>query len=271
MDLAWLNDPATWIGLVTLVILEIVLGVDNIIFISILASKLPPEQRAAARRAGLLLAVVSRIIFLLSIGWVMSLRQPLNIAGQDLVLLGNPVTGQKLVLLVGGLFLIWKAVKEIHNKLEGADGHHAGELKTVTFQAVIAQVLILDVVFSIDSVITAVGMVKHVEIMVAAILIAVAVMLFAAETIAGFVERHPTVKMLALAFLVLIGANLIVEGMGQKIPKGYTYFAMGFAIAVEFLNIRTRKGTPVQLKSTGPKPASSPEPDPVEASEPSPS
>ncbi len=247
MDFSWISQPETWVALVTLIILEIVLGVDNIIFISILSSKLPPEQRSKARRMGLMLAVVSRILFLLSIGWVMTLKNPLFTIGSTIV------TGKSLILLLGGLFLIWKATKEIHHKLEGAEeASHGKAIANVTFGQVIAQVLLLDVVFSIDSVITAVGMVKHIEIMVAAVLIAVMVMVFSADAIGEFVEKHPTVKMLALAFLVLIGVNLIAEGMGHKIPKEYTYFAMAFSTLVEVLNIRTSKGKPVHLKKSGP-------------------
>jgi predicted tellurium resistance membrane protein TerC len=230
----WLTDPNTWIGLLTLTVLEIVLGVDNIIFISILAGKLPVEQRAKARRLGLLGAFVSRLLLLLSIAWVVRLTAPLFTA------FGVDVSGRGLILILGGLFLIAKATHEIHDKIEGgADDHAAGRVAR-SMTGVVAQIMVIDIVFSLDSVITAVGMVDEVAIMIAANVVALVIMLFASGPISVFVDRHPTVKMLALSFLVLIGTNLVAEGIGQHIPKGYTYFAMAFAVIVEMLNIRIR-------------------------------
>src|SRR5829696_2130240 len=237
----WLADPATWIAFLTLVALELVLGVDNVIFISILASKLPQNQQQSARRTGIMLAVVTRILLLLSISWIIGLTEPLfSVAGFD-------ISGRDLVLLAGVLFLLWKSVHEIHQKLEGEDGQASAKVGAV-FWGVIFQIMLLDIVFSLDSVITAVGMVDHIEIMIAAVVIAAAVMVFTATPLANFVERHPTVKMLALSFLLLIGFTLIVEGLHQHIPKGYIYFAMGFSVLVEMLNLRIRgQGKPVTL------------------------
>jgi predicted tellurium resistance membrane protein TerC len=232
----WLNDPQAWISLLTLSVLEIVLGIDNIIFISILAGKLPPADQPRARSLGLAGAFVSRILLLLSITWVMQLTRPL------FGLLGREFSGRDLILLLGGLFLIGKATLEIHHKLEGPDEHTEQAAKARnTLLATVAQIMVLDIVFSLDSVITAVGMADDVSIMVLANVVALAVMLFAAGSISAFVDKHPTVKMLALAFLVLIGTNLVAEGLGQHIPKGYTYFAMAFSVAVEMLNIRVRR------------------------------
>jgi len=231
----WLTDPSTWIGLLTLTVLEIVLGVDNIIFISILAGKLPQDQRARARRLGLMGAFVSRILLLLSIAWVVRLTTPL------FTVLGLEVTGRGLILILGGLFLIGKATHEIHQKVEGDEAAETAARAARSLVAVVAQIMVIDIVFSLDSVITAVGMVDEVAIMIAANVIALGIMLFAAGPISDFVERHPTVKMLALSFLVLIGTNLVAEGIGQHIPKGYTYFAMAFSVLVEMLNIRARK------------------------------
>jgi predicted tellurium resistance membrane protein TerC len=230
----WLTDPNAWIGLLTLTVLEIVLGVDNIIFISILAGKLPEDQRAKARRLGLLGAFFSRILLLLSIAWVVRLTTPL------FTVAGVSVSGKGLILILGGLFLIGKATHEIHDKLEG--GEHAETEKRVgrSLAAVVAQIMVIDIVFSLDSVITAVGMVDQVSIMIAANVIALGIMLVASGPISHFVDRHPTIKMLALSFLVLIGTNLVAEGIGQHIPKGYTYFAMAFSVVVEMLNIRIR-------------------------------
>ena len=239
----WLSDPNAWVGLLTLTVLEIVLGIDNIIFISILSGKLPADQQPRARRLGLLGAFVTRILLLLSIAWIVRLTAPL------FSVFAHPVSGRDLILLLGGLFLIGKATFEIHNKLEGEE-HHADGAKraAVSFTSVIVQIMLLDIVFSLDSVITAVGMVEHVSIMIAANVVALAVMLSSATPISNFVDRHPTVKMLALSFLVLIGTNLVAEGAGYHIPKGYTYFAMGFAVLVEMLNIRLRRtSTPVKL------------------------
>jgi len=236
----WLTDPSTWIGLLTLTVLEIVLGVDNIIFISILAGKLPEHQRARARRLGLMGAFVSRILLLLSIAWVVRLTTPL------FTVLGVDVSGRGLILILGGLFLIGKATHEIHEKFEGDEAAETAARAARSLAAVVAQIMVIDIVFSLDSVITAVGMVDEVAIMIAANVVALGIMLFASGPISDFVDRHPTVKMLALSFLVLIGTNLVAEGIGQHIPKGYTYFAMAFSVLVEMLNIRVRgraKGT----------------------------
>ena len=247
----WFTDPNAWIGLLTLTALEIVLGIDNIIFISILSGKLPADQRAKARRLGLLGAFVSRLLLLFSIAWIVRLTRPL------FTVLGMEISGRDLILIVGGLFLIAKATHEIHNKLEGEHTDDAaGKPVVSSLGKVIAQIMVVDVVFSLDSVITAVGMVDQISIMVAANVIALGIMLAAAGTIAGFVDRHPTVKMLALAFLVLIGTNLVAEGFGQHIPKGYTYFAMAFSVIVEMLNLRMKaKQKPVQLHDTPHLPA----------------
>jgi predicted tellurium resistance membrane protein TerC len=237
----WLTDPSALVGLVTLTALELVLGIDNIIFITILAGQLPRGEQARARRLGLTVALVSRILFLLSIAWIMRLTEPLfRVVGQE-------ISGRDLILIVGGLFLIGKATFEIHSKLEGAEDAHHGK-QAATLAAVLAQIFLVDVIFSIDSVITAVGMVPQVSIMIIANVIALGVMLMAANAIGDFVERHPTVKVLALAFLVMIGGNLLVEGFGYHVPKGYTYFAMAFAVVIEMLNIRLRrKASPVHL------------------------
>jgi predicted tellurium resistance membrane protein TerC len=242
----WLTDPNAWIGLLTLTVLEIVLGVDNIIFISILAGKLPEAQRARARRLGLLGAFFSRLLLLLSIAWVVRLTTPL------FSVLGVDVSGRGLILILGGLFLIGKATHEIHDKLEGDDGSEETRRAARSLAAVVAQIMVIDIVFSLDSVITAVGMVDQVAIMVGANVIALGIMLVASGPISGFVDRHPTVKMLALSFLVLIGTNLVAEGVGQHIPKGYTYFAMAFSVAVEMLNIRARakQSPPLRLRDT---------------------
>ena len=229
--------PAVWVSLLTLTLLEVVLGIDNIIFISILSGKLPAEQQAKARRIGLMLALVTRIGLLFSISWVMSLKNELW-AWQPFGL-PFPNTGKDLILFVGGLFLIFKSVREIHEKLEGHDGEKSTGM-TVSFSSVITQILILDVVFSLDSVITAVGMVPQLWIMIAAVVVAVVVMLVFVNQISDFVDRHPTVKMLALSFLILIGCLLTAEGFKQHISKGYVYFAMAFAVGVEMLNIRVR-------------------------------
>lgn len=245
MDLTWLARPETWVAFVTLTVLEIVLGIDNIVFISILAGKLPESQRAKARQVGLSLALITRVLLLLSITWVMGLKVVLFTVS------GHGFSGRDLILLVGGLFLIYKAVKEIHAKLEGEE-HEGGGVKAATFGAVIVQILILDIVFSLDSVITAVGMASQVGVMIAAVVVAVGFMLVFAGPLSEFVEKHPTVKMLALAFLVLIGVNLVAEGFGSHIEKGYTYFAMAFATGVEMLNLRLKKGaSPVRLREPG--------------------
>ena len=235
----WFSDPNAWLGLLTLTALEIVLGIDNIIFISILAGKLPPEQQPKARRLGLVGAFVSRMLLLLSIAWIVRLTRPL------FEVFGHGVSGRDLILLLGGLFLIGKATHEIHDKLEGEEGHVTANLRT-SLARVVVQIMLIDIVFSLDSVITAVGMVDQVSIMVGANIIALGIMLAAAGGIARFVDRHPTIKMLALSFLVVIGINLVAEGSGFHIPKGYTYFAMFFSIMVELLNIKMR------VKSTKP-------------------
>ncbi len=239
----WLTDPHAWLALATLTALEIVLGVDNIIFISILCGRLPEHQREKARTIGLMFAMLTRIGLLFTLSWLMTLTAPL------FSFMGKEVSGRDLILIGGGLFLLWKSVHEIHNALEGEGDDHAGvAAATATFGAVIMQIAIIDIVFSLDSVITAVGMVDELAIMVVAIVIAVGVMLFAAGPIGKFVDNHPTIKMLALSFLILVGVALIGEGWGFHIPKGYIYFAMAFSVAVEMLNLRLRaKRRPVEL------------------------
>ena len=233
----WLTDPNAWIGLLTLTALEIVLGIDNLIFISILAGKLPPADQPKARRLGLLGAFVTRILLLLSISWVVSLTRPLF----TLPAIDHGVSGRDIILLLGGLFLIGKATFEIHNKLEAEEEQHAAGGAARSLVKVVVQIMLIDIVFSLDSVITAVGMVDEVGVMIAANVVALGIMLAAAGTISAFVDRHPTIKMLALSFLVLIGTNLVADGLGFHIPKGYTYFAMGFSVLVEMLNLRLRK------------------------------
>lgn len=246
----WITQPSAWIALLTLTVLEIVLGIDNIIFISILSGKLPADQQGKARQIGLLLALVSRILLLLSINWVKNATATVfTVPFPLLPAEGQAFSWRDIILGGGGLFLIWKSVKEIHGKLEGEEGH--GEAKgAVSLAGVLAQIMVLDVVFSLDSVITAVGMADQVGVMIAAVVIAVGFMLVFAGGISKFVERHPTIKMLALSFLVLIGVNLVAEACGQHIPKGYTYFAMAFAVIVEMLNINLRKNAdkPVKLR-----------------------
>ena len=247
-----LLDPQAWIALFTLTALEIVLGVDNIIFISILVGRLPAGQRQRARVLGLAFAMLTRIGLLLSLAWVMTLTEPLF----AIHLLDKEIAGRDLILIGGGLFLLWKSVHEIHGSLEGEDeaDHGAGAAARASFTAVIIQIAIIDIVFSLDSVITAVGMVDEIPIMVLAIVAAVGVMMFAARPIGEFVDRHPTVKMLALSFLILVGVALIAEGWDYHIPKGYIYFAMAFSVAVEALNIRMRaqRQKAVQLRRKGP-------------------
>ncbi|HEY6361196.1 MAG TPA: TerC family protein [Vicinamibacterales bacterium] len=237
----WMSSAEGWIALLTLTVLEVVLGIDNIIFISILAGRLRPDERAKARQTGLALAMFIRIALLLSITWVMSLTTPLfTVTSQE-------ISGRDLILIVGGLFLLAKSTHEIHDKLEGEEGHASGKV-AASFAGVIVQILLLDIVFSLDSVITAVGMAEDVAVMIIAVVIAVGIMLVSARPISDFVDRHPTVKMLALSFLLLIGVSLIAEGFDQHIPKGYIYFAMGFSIFVETINLRIRaRGQPVQL------------------------
>ncbi|MEI8089889.1 MAG: TerC family protein [Opitutaceae bacterium] len=239
-----LTDSQVWISLFTLTGLEIVLGIDNVIFISILAGKLPKEQQARARQLGLMLALVTRILLLFSISWLMSLTKVLF----QLPILEVGITGKSLILMLGGLFLIGKSVIEVHEKLEGVDGHSTAGGKVASFHAAIGQILLLDVVFSLDSVITAVGMASQLWIIITAVIVALGVMLVFAGAISDFVNRHPTLKMLALSFLILIGVTLVGEALGQPIPKGYIYFSMFFAFGVEMLNLRLRaKSKPVEL------------------------
>jgi predicted tellurium resistance membrane protein TerC len=230
----WIASPEAWIALATLTALEIVLGVDNIIFISILVGRLPPPQRELARRLGIGLAMVARLLLLFSIAWVMGLTEPW------FTVFGEEISGRDLILSVGGLFLLAKATHEIHNSLEG-EAHAEGAVVVASLGAVLAQIALLDMVFSLDSVITAVGLVEHVSLMAIAIVLAVVVMLLAAKTIGDFVDTHPTIKMLALSFLILVGVTLVAEGFDVHVPKGYIYFAMAFSIGVEMLNIRVRR------------------------------
>ncbi|HRN54881.1 MAG TPA: TerC family protein [Agriterribacter sp.] len=244
----WLTTPEAWISLLTLTVLEIVLGIDNIVFISIISGKLPPHQQKKARRIGLSLAMITRVLLLLSISWIMTLTTPLfNIGEWFNVEAGElfeklKISGRDIILITGGLFLIYKSTTEIHERVEG---HGEDTTKktpaAISFGRVIIEIILLDVVFSLDSVITAVGMADHIEIMIAAVVIAVLIMLISAEKISSFVNDHPTVKMLALSFLLLIGISLIAEGLDQHIPKGYIYFAMAFSVFVEVLNLRAAR------------------------------
>ena len=237
----WIFDPNLWIAFVTLTVLELVLGIDNVIFISILSGKLPSEQQPRARFVGLSLALIMRVVLLFSLTWVMSLTAPIFSVFEQ------SISGRDMILLIGGLFLIAKSTHEIHGSLEGEEGH---ELKKVyaSFASVIVQIMLLDIVFSLDSVITAVGMVSNLWIMIAAVTISIIAMMLFAGSIGAFVQRHPTIKMLALAFLLLIGVTLIAEGLHQHISKGYIYFAMAFSVFVEFLNMRLRRrAKPVEL------------------------
>lgn len=240
----WITDPQAWIALATLTALEIVLGVDNVVFISILAGKLPVEQRENARRLGLGLAMFIRILLLLSIAWVVRLTAPL------FTVLSHEISGRDLILMVGGLFLLAKSTHEMHTQLEGEEGHSSKRI-AASFAAVILQILLLDIIFSLDSVITAVGMADDIGVMVTAVIVAVAFMLVFSGAVSRFVDRHPTVKMLALSFLLLIGVSLVAESLEFHIPKGYIYFAMAFSLFVEVLNIRLRKSreVPVHLHS----------------------
>jgi len=239
----WLTNPNAWIGLITLTVLELVLGIDNIIFISILAGKLPGKQRNKARMIGLGLAMVMRILLLLSLTWIMGLTRPL------FTLAGFALTGRAIILIAGGLFLLVKSTHEIHDRIEGEDQH--GQPVAPTLLSVLIQITLLDIVFSLDSVITAVGMVDEIAVMIIAVILAVIVMMIFAGPVSRFVDRHPTIKMLALSFLLLIGVNLIAEGVGFHIPKGYIYFAMAFAVFVELLNLKIRgqKPKPRRLRS----------------------
>jgi predicted tellurium resistance membrane protein TerC len=238
----WITNPEIWVALVTLTVLEVVLGVDNVIFISILVDKLPEGQQGRARRLGLALAMFMRIGLLFSLAWIIRLTAPL------FTVLRQEISGRDLILIVGGLFLLGKSTYEIHEKLEGEEGHASARIAP-SFAGVIVQILMLDVVFSLDSVITAVGMVEEVGVMIAAVVIAVGIMMVSAGAIGSFVNRHPTVKVLALSFLLLIGVSLIAEGFDRHIPKGYIYFAMAFSVFVEMVNLRVRhRGAPVRLR-----------------------
>jgi predicted tellurium resistance membrane protein TerC len=263
----WLTSPDIWIALLTLTALEIVLGVDNIIFISILAGKLPQEQQARARRLGLGLALGTRILLLFSLSWIIQLTAPL------FTVMRQEISGRDLILLVGGLFLLAKATYEIHERLEGEEGHGSAAAKA-SFVGVIVQILLLDVVFSLDSVITAVGMVDELPVMIAAVIIAVGIMLISADTISNFVNHHPTIKMLALSFLLLIGVSLVAEAFDHHIPKGYIYFAMAFSVFVELLNLASgrakRPEEPVPLRPAYVKEGTGPGAVPTRASRPSP-
>ncbi len=241
----WITEPAGWIALLTLVALELVLGVDNVIFISILAGKLPHEDQQRARTTGIAMAVITRILLLLSLSWVISLEEALF----TLPYFNIGISGRDLILLMGGLFLLWKSTHEIHDKLEGKEGQASAKV-AANFASVIIQIMLLDMVFSLDSVITAVGMVDELAIMIIAVIVAAGVMIFTAGPLGEFVEKHPTIKILALSFLLLIGFTLIVEGLHQHIPKGYVYFAMGFSVFVEMLNLRVRGShvEPVNLR-----------------------
>jgi len=234
--MSWLFEAEIWIGLFTLTALEIVLGIDNLVFISILSGRLPVAQQSRARRSGLMLALIMRVLLLLSLSWIMGLTEPLfSVAGTG-------ISGRSLILIGGGLFLLAKSTREIHHRIEEAENtrNTAGSL---TFSGVLTQIVLLDIVFSLDSVITAVGMVDQIGVMIAAVIIAMVIMIVSANAISAFIERHPTLKMLALSFLLLIGVNLMAEGVGFHIPKGYTYFAMGFSLLVEFLNRKVGKRT----------------------------
>ena len=252
----WIGNPEIWISLVTLTVLEIVLGIDNIVFISILSGKLPAEKQKKARQLGLALAMITRVLLLLSLTWIMKLTSPLFNLGEWIGLESGAlfekmaISGRDLILLTGGLFIIYKSTVEIHDKLEGED-HTKENKKIYSFSGVIVQILLLDIVFSLDSVITAVGMADEVGVMIAAVIIAVIVMMFSAAGISRFVNDHPTVKMLALSFLLLIGVSLLAEGFDQHIPKGYIYFAMAFSVLVEMLNLRMKAKAkkPVQLRN----------------------
>jgi len=234
--MVWISSPENWTALITLTVLEVVLGIDNIVFISILAGKLPAGSQARARTLGLAFAMITRILLLLSLTWIMRLTTPL------FAVFAREISGRDIILLVGGVFLIWKSTHEIHQRLEGESSVQRTARDAVTMRGVLVQIALLDIVFSLDSVITAVGMANQVTIMIAAIMLAVGFMIFAAGPVSTFVDRHPTVKMLALSFLLLIGVTLIAEGLGQHILKGYVYFAMVFSMFVELLNLRARKG-----------------------------
>ncbi len=244
-------NPDAWIALLTLTFLEIILGIDNIIFISILVGRLPAEQRVFARRAGLGLALITRLALLASLAWIMGLTEPL------FTLLNQAISGRDIILIGGGLFLLAKSTHEIHNSLEGGEGHDESNPVVTSMGMVLAQIAVLDIVFSLDSVITAVGLADHVAIMAIAIILAVGVMLFAAKSIGDFVDAHPTIKILALSFLILVGVTLMIEGFDVHVPKGYIYFAMAFSVTVEMLNIKMRQRAnarnPLKLRKQAPK------------------
>ena len=229
----WFSDPNAWIALLTLTVLEIVLGVDNVVFLSILSGRLPPEQQAKARKLGLALALIGRVALLLSLGWIMKLTAPL------FSLSGEEISGRDLILIGGGLFLLTKSTHEIHGSIEGGGaGEHLEASRAATFRSVLLQILVLDVVFSLDSVITAVGMAEDTGVMIAAVVIAIVFMMFTAGAVSAFIDQHPTVKMLALSFLLLVGVALIADGLEFHIPRGYVYFAMAFSVLVEVLNLK---------------------------------
>jgi predicted tellurium resistance membrane protein TerC len=244
----WIANPEIWVSLLTLTVLEIVLGIDNIVFISILAGKLPRDQQHKARQTGLALALITRVLLLCGLAWMVKLTKPLfYIPAFWLLPEPHPVSGRDLILITGGLFLLWKSTREIHDKLEGEDGAVTSRIAP-TFVSVVIQILLLDIVFSLDSVITAVGMARHLSVMIAAVIVALIFMLFFAGRISDFIHRHPSLKMLALSFLLLIGCALVAEGFHKEIPKGYIYFSMAFSVGVESLNIRMRrKQKPVEL------------------------
>jgi predicted tellurium resistance membrane protein TerC len=248
--LALLSDPAVWMAFFTLTALELVLGIDNIIFISILVDKLPPAQRETARRIGLFLAMFMRVGLLLVLSWIVGLTAPLF----TLPVMNEAISGRDLILIAGGLFLVWKSTKEVHQLMEGEEGHESSAVKA-SFAAIITQIILIDMVFSLDSIITAVGMVDQVSVMIAAVIASVGLMMLFARAIGEFVSAHPSIKMLALSFLLVVGVMLMAEGFEHKVPKGYIYFAMAFSVAVEMLNIRMRK-----KKHTAPKPVELHEP-----------
>ena len=242
--MAWLSDPQSWLALTTLTALEIVLGIDNIIFISILTGKLPQQQRTKAQRVGLALAMVTRLLLLFSLTWIMRLTEPF------FSILGHGVSGRDIILIVGGLFLLAKSTMEIHDKLEGEEQHSSGATGRASFRGIIIQIMFLDIIFSLDSVITAVGMASQLAVMATAVVLAVGVMMFFAGAVSAFVDRHPTIKVLALSFLLLIGVSLVADGLSFHIPKGYIYFAMAFSVLVEMINLKVRKNAtqPVKLR-----------------------
>lgn len=242
--LDWLSDPQAWLALLTLTALEIVLGIDNIIFISILTGKLPEQQRPKAQKLGLSLAMLTRLLLLLSLSWIMRLTTPF------FSLLGRDISGRDLILIVGGLFLLAKSTMEIHDKLEGEEHQADGSKGAVSFSGVLVQIMFLDIIFSLDSVITAVGMARQLGVMVAAVVVSVGIMMFFAAAVGRFVDRHPTIKVLALSFLLMIGIALVADGLSFHIPKGYIYFAMAFSVFVEMINIKVRRNAeqPVKLR-----------------------